>query len=88
MKTCADRQTKICRAYIGDCYFHLARAYNECNGAERQILKKNINDMLDRVKSLLNNEKVDEIPAETVEEPPKKKIKKVETNITDEKGEI
>lgn len=56
MNNCAESQTRVCKAYITDCYSHLANSYNICKSGERQILKKNIFDMLDRMKSLLNNE--------------------------------
>lgn len=56
MNNCAESQTKVCKAYISDCYGHLARSVNVCISAERQILKKNIFDMFDRMKMLLNNE--------------------------------
>lgn len=55
LKNCAENQTRICKAYIVDCYGHIANAFNTCKNAEREILKNNIFDMLDRIKILLNN---------------------------------
>lgn len=56
MNDCSESQTRVCKAYIADCYGHIAMAYNTCKSGERQILKKNIFDMLDRIKMRLNNE--------------------------------
>lgn len=56
MNDCAESQTRICKAYISDCYGHLAKSVNACKCAERVVLKKNVYDMLDRVKALLNND--------------------------------
>lgn len=61
MNDCAESVSRVCKAYIADCYGHLANSFNTCRGAERQILKRKVFGMLDRVKSLLDNE----IPKET-----------------------
>lgn len=52
---CAESQTRICKAYIADCYGHLATSFNSCKSAERQALKNNVFSMLDRIKTLLDN---------------------------------
>lgn len=57
MKNCAESMARYAKAYSADYYSKLSEIYNRCNSAERQILKKNIFDMLDRMKSLLDNEK-------------------------------
>lgn len=49
--------TRYAKAYSADYYSKLSEIYNRCQSAERKILKKNIFDMLDRIKSLLDNEK-------------------------------
>lgn len=54
MYDCANSQTKICKAYISDCYGNISKAYNGCNVSERPMLKRNIYDMLDRVKQLID----------------------------------
>lgn len=68
MNNCAEIQTRACKAYISDCYGRLADAHNKCNSAERSILRKNIFDMLDRVKALLSNDVTDATTEQT--EPP------------------
>lgn len=50
---CAESQTRYCKAYIADCYGRLASSLNTCRSAEQEILKNNILDMLDRIKTLI-----------------------------------
>lgn len=54
MSKYAENQTRVCKAYVADCYKHLANSLNACNRTDRIILKKSIFDMLDRTKVLLN----------------------------------
>ena len=56
MNDCAETQTRVCKAYVADCYGRLAESYNKCKPEERYILKKNIFDMLDRIKLLLDKD--------------------------------
>ena len=56
MNDCAESQTKVCSAHIKDCYGRVAMSYNKCKSSERDILKKNICEMLDKFKDLLNTQ--------------------------------
>ena len=53
MNSCAESKTKEAKAYTSDYYSKIAKCYNQCKHGERDILRKNIIDMLDRVKELL-----------------------------------
>lgn len=53
MNDCAESQTKICKAHINDCYMHLATSLNRCRSAEQSTLKRNIINMLDKTKLLI-----------------------------------
>jgi len=70
---CADTQTKVCKLYISEAYSGIARAYNKCVSAERVILRRNILDMLDRVRELLGEETVAPKPEPPTPRKPRKK---------------
>lgn len=55
---CSESMTRVCKAYATDFYSHIADAYNKCKSGDRQILKKNIFDILDRMKYLLDNKNI------------------------------
>lgn len=59
MNDCLEIQTGACKVYITDCYDRLITSYNDCIFNERPILKKNIFDMLDKVKLLIDNKKLE-----------------------------
>ena len=55
--TCAESKGRECKAYITDCLMRLTTAYNQCDKQERVVLRKNVNEMIDRMKQLYNGEK-------------------------------
>ena len=57
--TCLESQRRVCKAYITDCYSHLAKSYHKCNAEEREALKMDIVEMLDKVKQLITTAHAD-----------------------------
>lgn len=87
--TCAETMSRYARAYTADCWAKLADCYNRCDKHDRQILKKNIKDMLERMIYLLDNQsqKTEMIDIqEQTEEPvkPTRTRKKKEIDIEEE----
>ena len=56
MNNCAETMTRYCKAYFADCWGNVSECYNRCRTDQRPILKQNINNMIDRLKVLLNDQ--------------------------------
>lgn len=56
MNNCAESQTKVCKAYMTDMYVNILKSYTRCVPNERYILKANILEMLDKTKTLIENQ--------------------------------